>query len=76
MIHDCLFTVTTINIPYFNGDSFISYPSFNDSFGTTRVYLEQRPNASDDLVLYNAQANGTDYTLLTLSSGIVHLHDG
>ena len=71
MIHDCLFTVTTINIPYFNGDSFISYPSFNESFGTTRVYLELRPNTLDGLVLYNGQINGTDYISLSLSSGFI-----
>ena len=71
MIHDCLFTVTAINIPYFNGDSFISYPSFNESFGTTRVYLELRPITSDGLVLYNGQSNRTDYISLTLSSGII-----
>ena len=71
MIHDCLFTVTTINIPYFNGDSFISYPSFNESFGTTRVNLELRPNTSDGLVLYNGQINGTDYISLSLSSGFI-----
>ena len=71
MIHDCLFTVITINIPYLNGDSFISYPSCNDSFGTTRVYLELRPNTSDGLVLDNGQSNGTDYISLTLSSGII-----
>ena len=65
------FTVTTIKIPYFNGNSFISYPSFNDTFVTTRIYLELRPNDSDGLVLYNGQANGTDYISLTLSSGIV-----
>ena len=29
----------------------------NDSFGTTRVYLELRPNTSDGLVLYNGQSN-------------------
>ena len=65
------FTVTIINIPYFNGDSYISYPSFNDSFGTTRLYLELRPNSSDGLVLYNGQINGTDYISLSLFSSFV-----
>ena len=64
-------TVTIINIPYFNGDSYISYPSFNDSFGTTRLYLELRPNSSDGLVLYNGQMNGTDYISLSLSLSFV-----
>ena len=72
MKHDCLLiTVTTITIPYFNGESvgdfFISYPSFNDSFGTTKVYLELTPDTSDGLVFYN----GTDYISLILSSGII-----
>ena len=61
------FTVTLINTPYFNGDSYISYPSYNDTFGTTRLYLELRPNSSDGLVLYNGQINGTDYISLSLS---------
>ena len=65
------FTVTLINTPYFNGDSYISYPSFNDTFGTTRLYLELRPNSSDGLVLYNGQINGTDYISLSLSSSFV-----
>ena len=73
MIHDCLFTVITINIPYLNGNSFSSLIlySCNDSFGTTRIYLELRPNTSDGLVLDNGQSNGTDYISLTLSSGII-----
>ena len=68
---NCSFTVTIINIPYFNGDSYISYPSFNDSFGTTRLYLELRPNSSDGLVLYNGQINGADYILLSLFSSFI-----
>ena len=63
--------VIGVDIPYFNGNSFIAYPSFNESFGTTRIYLELRPNTSDGLVLYNGQINGTDYISLSLSSGIV-----
>ena len=60
-----------MNISYFNGDSYISYPSFNDSFGTTRLYLELRPISSDGLILYNGQIIGTDYISLSLSSSFV-----
>jgi len=68
---DFLLTVTAINIPYFSGDSYISYPSLNQSFGTTRLYLELRPNSSDGLILYNGQVNGTDYISLSISSSFV-----
>ena len=66
----CL-TVIRINIPFFNGNSFITYTSFNKSIETTRIYLELRPNTLDGLMLYNGQINGTDYILLSLSSGFV-----
>ena len=66
-----IFTVTGINTPHFNGDSYISYPSINDSFGTIKLYLELRPNSSDGLILYNGQISGTDYISLSLSSNFV-----
>ena len=56
---------------YFTGNSYISYPSLNESFGNTRLYLEIKPNASDGLILYNGQTNGTEYISLSLSSGFV-----
>ena len=65
--------MTTINIPYFNGDSYISYPSISGSLGTvsSRIRLEMRPNSSDGLILYNGQVIGTDYISLSLSSSFV-----
>jgi len=63
--------VTIINVVYFSGNSFISYPSLNESFGNTRLYLEIKPNASDGLILYNGQTNGMDFISLSLSSGVV-----
>ena len=68
------FTVIAIDIPHFNGDSYISYPSINDdSLGTvpSRIHLELRPNSSDGLILYNGQISGTDYISLSLSSSFV-----
>ena len=64
-------TAINISIPYFNGSSFITYPSFNASIETTRIYLELRPNTFDGSILYNGQINGTDYISLSLSSGFV-----
>ena len=66
-----IYVVTVIDVVYFTGDSYISYPSLNESFGNTRLYLEVKPNASDGLILYNGQTNGMDYISLSLLSGYV-----
>ena len=63
-------TVIIIDIPHFYGDSYISYPSINDSLGTvaSRIHLELRPNSSDGLMLYNRHISGTDYISLSLQA--------
>ena len=60
------------NNPNFNDDSYVSYPSINESLETvpSRSYI-LRTETKLSLILCNGQISGTDYILLNLSSSFV-----
>ena len=60
-----------VDIPFFNGYSFLAHPTLMDAFGVTKIALEIFPEATDGLILYNQQSEGTDFIALALSEGRV-----
>ena len=64
-------TVLGLVIPYFNGQSYIAYPSLVNAFAMTLLYLEIRPASPEGLILFNQQLNGPDFISVGLLSGRV-----
>ena len=64
-------TVLGLVIPYFNGQSYIAYPSLINAFAMTLLYLEIRPASSEGLVFFNQQLSGPDFISVSLLSGRV-----
>ena len=68
--HSSLSLDVTIAIPQFSGRSYIAYPSLTNTFATTNLLVEVRPNASNGLILLNRQlVGGYDYISIALRNG-------
>ena len=65
-----VFPAVNILIPSFDGRaSFIAYPTLDDAFYITFLYLEIRPALPDGLILLNTQINGPDFIAIALRGG-------
>ena len=72
VLSKCVDTLISSNNPNFNGDSYISYPSINESLETVLSRSDiLRTETKLSLILCNGQISGTDYILLNLSSNFV-----
>lgn len=61
-------------MPYFTGQSYITYNSLTGVFATTALNLEIQPSSPDGLVLFNQQMDGVDYIAVLLRNGKVEFH--
>ena len=62
-------TAIDIQVPYFNGQSYIAYDSLTGVFATTTINIEIRPSSPDGLILFNQQTDRADYVAVILRDG-------